>query len=417
MITPEYLKDIMDNTSLIVNRLIRSIVARICKRIAGLFYKGGELFIPATIADMHKLENAGLTLEEIEGMLTQQMPTMQKEIKRAFIESADAIASANEDYAREIIASKELDVVVPFVERNGLPKNASELNLTPLEIRQLESAYRRTKGEVYNITKTTVSEAHRAYIEACDNAYMQVQAGVSPSQAIADAVQEVAKTGLRYVDYQSGRRDRIEVAIARAVKTGVNQANADIILTRCAEMGINCVEVSEHAGARVTKNNDYTNHSWWQGKVYKIDWAKLPQYTAGDTPSWMAEVRDKIEQESDKYPDFMDICGYGKIQGLCGINCRHTFSPFIAGINIDRPPMVTKEENDERYKLQQKQRAMEREIAKTKQEIEALKACDVVNDEITARLREAKKKLRQQGEEYAEFCRENNLSYRNVRDL
>ncbi len=79
--------------------------------------------------------------------------------------------------------------------------------------------------------------------------------------------------------------------------------------------------------------------------------------------------------------------------------------------------MVTKEENEERYKLQQKQRAMEREIAKTKQEIEALKACDVVNDEITARLREAKKKLRQQGEEYAEFCRENHLSYRNVRDL
>ena len=101
---------------------------------------------------------------------------------------------------------------------------------------------------------------------------MKVQSGVSVQKAVVEAIKEVSDRGIEVVDYRLGKSDRIEVAIARAVRTGVNQANADIVLTRCAEMGVSFVKVSSHLGARVTGTNDYTNHSWWQGRVYALNW-------------------------------------------------------------------------------------------------------------------------------------------------
>ena len=42
------------------------------------------------------------------------------------------------------------------------------------------------------------------------------------------AVSEMTNSGLRSVDYASGHSDRIEVAVRRAVMTGVNQVTAKI---------------------------------------------------------------------------------------------------------------------------------------------------------------------------------------------
>ena len=71
---------------------------------------------------------------------------------------------------------------------------------------------------------------------------------------------------------------------------------------------------------------------------------------------------------------------------------------------------MDKEENEKRYNLEQKQRAMERAIRQTKREIVALKQYDT--DEAIELLAQAREKLRQQSKAYADFCRENKLRER-----
>ncbi len=163
--------------------------------------------------------------------------------------------------------------------------------LNPTELEKLDEMYRRTNGDVRNYCRTTAPATEQAFIDACDNAYIKARGGISLNNVILEAIDEVAKQGVTTVSYESGRSDRIEVAIARAVRTGINQANAAIILGKCAEQGINYVKVSEHMGARVTKKDDYTNHAWWQGKVYKLNW---------DNPALKAYSPKPVSETSER---------------------------------------------------------------------------------------------------------------------
>ena len=116
-------------------------------------------------------------------------------------------------------------------------------------------------------------------------------------------------------------------------------------MQHCEDMEQDLVEVDSHWGAR-------PEHALWQGKVYSRS------------------------GKNKKYPDF-SVCHYGAVDGLCGINCRHTFYPFFDGISEpiewDKEPSA-KEYNGkiyDYYSATQKQRKMERDIRATKREIEA----------------------------------------------
>jgi hypothetical protein len=37
-----------------------------------------------------------------------------------------------------------------------------------------------------------------------------------------------------------------------------------------------------------------------------------------------------------EYPDFIQSCGWGEVDGICGVNCRHSFSPFYPGVSTRR---------------------------------------------------------------------------------
>ena len=64
----------------------------------------------------------------------------------------------------------------------------------------------------------------KAYQWALDNAEMQITSGaISYNQAIKSAVKQLADSGIKIVDYESGHRDQIDVAARRAVMTGVSQ--------------------------------------------------------------------------------------------------------------------------------------------------------------------------------------------------
>lgn len=133
-----------------------------------------------------------------------------------------------------------------------------------------------------------------------------------------------------------------------------------------------------------------------------------------------------LMSETEKYPDFIETTGYGTGEGLCGWNCRHGFQPWAEGLKnrwrdengnlLDGSGnRIDDEENRKRYELQQKQRAMERAIRKTKrellmkqQEIDNVAETDV-KEILQPQYDKLAYKLREQNQRYNAFCEENNL--------
>lgn len=421
MITPEYLNEIMYKLEDDLAGLNDYMIKQIASRIIEAFTVGDELLAPSRLADIKRLMANGVVYEDIIKAVEKELPTIRKEVRKAFYEASEEIARQNQGFAKKLVLSEKMaSIDVPEFPQVGITEHAVKLSMTPYEIRLLEQAYKRTIGEIKNYTSTTAQIAQKDYFEACNNAWMKAQSGVSLHKAVAEAVKEVSGKGVRCVTYDSGHSDRMEVAIARAVRTGINQANSSIVLQRCAEMGVGFVQVSAHLGARVTNADDYTNHSWWQGKVYSIDWS-LPEFnqykpsvqTSDEEFEWLAKMREYVQSKNvkNKYPDFVETCGYGDIQGIIGANCRHSFYPFYPDVMMDSANKIDSEENQKRYEAEQKARYMERKMREMRREIEALKqGGDEFKEEISAKNR----KLKLAGEKYADFCKENGLKPRNI---
>ena len=408
MIDPEYLVRVVLGTEKAVAKLNNAIIKQIARRLSDMFYRNRlDQYSPSAISDLYKIVQSGYSVSEVQQLVEKELPGIQKEIRKAFEDSASEIAKYNDNYTR--LVGDSVGVDVPLKDGRNIDK------MTKQERIILENAYSRTNATVRNMTKTTASNAYMEYIQGCDDAYMKVRSGMSMNKAISQTIDDLAKRGITQIQYRSGRTDSIEVAVARSVRTGINQANSEIILQRCASLGIGYVKVSQHLGARVTKKDDYTNHSWWQGKIYKLDWSNgaLAKYGNVNVIEPKYRFIDKIKlkllgKDVYNYPDFVDTCGYGNIEGIIGINCRHTFQMWQPGINKITDKPINKKENEKRYTLEQKQRSMEREMRKTRRRIEAQKALSQT-EESKYTLDWLNDLLKKQGKRYADFCKENNL--------
>ena len=328
------------------------------------------------------LQDAGYLLEDITAELAKYTKRQEKEIKTAMEEAG----------------IKALEYDHKIYEAAGL--SPMPLTQSPALIRLMERSYNATLGEWRNMTRTTVQAAHNLFVNECDFAYNKVLSGAtSYSQAVKEAVENVASGGVTLVQYRSKntgdiRNDTIETATARAVRTGISQATAEITLARMAEMKWEVVLVSAHVGAR-NVGGIPENHELWQGKFYS-----LPQY-------------------GHRFPDFYYSTGYGDITGLCGVNCRHSFGPSD-GENNPYDPIDT-EENRKQYEKEQRQRALERRVRKTKREVmglqEAVEKCqdEAAKFELQQALDRKSYLLSRQNKAYSDFCKRNDLRPLNER--
>ena len=169
--------------------------------------------------------------------------------------------------------------------------------------------------------------------------------------AVHQAVRRMMREGvstITYRDAETGRQtvtNRIDVAVRRHVRTQLAQDGMRRTLDVCANAGIRLVEVSSHGGAR-------PSHARWQGRVYSLN---------GET-----------DVDGVRYKDFYSETGYGKVDGLGGANCRHSFGPWVPGaprMYSPDPEHPSGLPSDEVYRLTQEQRRRERDIRQTKREL------------------------------------------------
>ena len=338
MLKPDYLLHISEGAENIAEQLHIDIVNQIVDRILTRLDRGDNYLLTSTDKwQIEVLQDAGVLLEDIEREIARRTKQQEKEIKSA-MEEAGVTAL---DYDDEIYRNAGLSPV--------------PLTQSPHLVRIMQRNYDATLGEWKNFTRTTANEVQRTYIKAMDKAYNLVTSGaMTHTQAVHEILKEVIVDGIK-VHYPTGHEDTIETATLRAVRTGISQMSAQVQLARMKEMGVALAITSSHLGARPT-------HEIWQGQVFSVDWEKMNLvYPMNDIP--MPQRRIVSE-----YPDFIESTRIGKVDGLCGANCRHSFSVYFEGQSNPFADFDS-EENQERYELEQRQRELERRIRRTKREV------------------------------------------------
>lgn len=131
-----------------------------------------------------------------------------------------------------------------------------------------------TKGTYKNITNTmgfvrqrqgtkTWVPLTKYYKDTLSRAVFEITSGAfSYNQVVKRTINEMTNSGLRTIDYASGRTSRIEVAAMRAIRTAITQVTAKVTEQNMEKLHTDYVEVSWHATARPT-------HQVWQGRVFK----------------------------------------------------------------------------------------------------------------------------------------------------
>lgn len=371
MLTPDYLLHVSEGAEEIAEELHQEIINRIIERMMHRIGRGEDYILTATDKwNLEVLQDAGYLLEDIQREIAEKTGMQEGEIRSAM---RDAGIKALE-YDDRIYRAGGLE---------PLP-----LEQSPYIIALMQRNYEATMGEWKNLTGTTAESSQQAYIAAMDKAYNLTASGViGYTQAVKEAINDIVSQGV-FVIYPSGHTDTIETATLRAVRTGVSQMSGQITDARMDEMDWDIILVSSHLGARVTGKQDYTDHGWWQGKFYS-----------------------KSGKHS-RFPPF-SVCGMGNVQGIHGANCRHSHGP---GDGEHNPfDQYDTEANRKQYENEQRQRAMERKIRKTKREVmgtkTAMDSCldETLKKELDKEYQRKADLLQKQNSAYTEYCKRHNL--------
>ena len=370
MITPEQFQEIGETLLPLLDDLTEWIARDMIERFMIRFGRGEEKLLTGTDEwQAWVLKQAGGNLDEIQKALAKSTGKSQQEIAKIFKGSGIQAAKADTEAAAVTFSS-----------------------LSPGMIAIITDAYERTVGEISNITRTTAGATNQAFIDICDAAYWKVRTGAqSYTAAMLEGVQALGQVQ-PIVRYPSGHKDTLEVAVLRCIRTGVAQSSGNMTIQQCKDMGWNHVLVSQHLGARVSDTDPIADHAGWQGKVYCI---------AG---------------KDAQFDNLLDATGYPENPlGLCGYNCRHSFTPFLPGVSRNNNKPIDTESNRRAYELSQTQRAMERRIRAQKRKCAALhtavKSCEDTagKAKLQEKYAQSAKRLQEQNAAYTKFCADNDL--------
>lgn len=345
---PEVLDALPEELAELYRALEDTLLDEICSRL-----KLADQLNEVTVQDIRALRAHGIDLKEIEKAIRKTSGISETKLN----ELLDDVVERNQKYYTELIALAHITQPETLV-----------------SVEDTWAIYEQTKQTMRNITRSmgflvdagrTMLPPAKSYQWALDNAVMQVQSGaINYNQAIKTAVKQLADSGLKVVDYESGHRDQIDVAARRAVMTGVNQICAKYTEQSAQYLETPYFEVSAHAGARDKPGpSPWSSHKDWQGKVYSI--------RAGDI-----------------YPSIYDVCGLGAVDGLEGANCRHHRNVWVEGVSerTYTDEQLAHIDDDlgcefdgkkyTAYEATQMQRRVERQIIKQKRLVTAYKASE-----------------------------------------
>lgn len=329
-----------------------------------------------------RLQQLGMSEKQIRTWIQKALEASDKEMDHIFSDEA------YREYYGHARAYKLADLQqIPFEQNTFLQQ------LLEVTKQRLKSEYRNIAGSMgFAIRDPATGKIRSAplmeyYRSTLDNAVMDIHSGAFDyNTVLRRTINQMTASGIRYIEYDSGHRDRVNVAVRRAVLTGFRQVQGKLNEQVAADLNTDQYEVSYHVGARPT-------HQSWQGKVWSMQQLK-------------------------------EVCGLGEITGLCGINCYHTyrvFSPGYVRTYTDKQlAEMVKEENTPKeyngkqyatYEALQQQRKMERGMRAQRQRIKLLEEGGADEQEIIL----AKAKYQGQMQTYKDFSEKMGLPEQKAR--
>lgn len=349
---------------------------RIMQDIVRRIMKAGEI---TSTADwqINRLRILGYCSEDIEQEIKKTLNASYPEMFELYDKVIDREYVRNKDIYEQINAE-----YIPF-DQNGQLKQITEAiieqSFEDLENVTNSLGFYLDYGNGQKVL-TPLSQVYTKYLDAA--CYDIVTGAFDYNSVLRRVVTQLTNSGLRQIDYSSGRANRVDVAARRAVMTAVSQITGKISEYNAQKLGTEYFEVEWHAGARPT-------HAVWQGRV----WSKEQLYS---------------------------VCGLGTVTGLLGVNCYHTYHLFFPGLSErnwtdDWLEEQNRKENEPReflgkeytlYEAKQRQRQMETAMRAQREKVKLLQAGGADQDEVILH----KAKYQGQLNEYSRFCRKMSLT-------
>lgn len=325
---------------------------------------------------INRLQIIGYSSEDIEREIKQVLNASYPEMFELYDNVIDSEYVRNKDIYEQVNAQ-----YIPF-EQNGQLKQITE-SIIEQSLEDLENITNSLGFYLdYGNGKKIATPLAQIYTNYLDDACFDIVTGAFDyNSVLRRVVTQLTNSGLRKIEYASGRANRVDVAARRAVLTGVSQVTGKISEYNAKKLGTEYFEVEWHAGARPT-------HSVWQGKV----WSEEQLYS---------------------------VCGLGSVTGLLGANCYHTYYPFVKGISVrnwsdewleeqNRKENRPREFQGKEYTLygaKQKQRQMETAMRAQREKVRLLQHGGADRQEIILQ----KAKYQAQLNEYARFSKKMKL--------
>lgn len=236
-------------------------------------------------------------------------------------------------------------------------------------------------NDVHNLINTTLPKSVQAtYKDIIETTVAKVITGMAtPQKALDETIMKFQERGFYGYTDRAGRRQRADAYARTVIKTTARRTFNEMRMRPAQELGIDTFYYSIKAAAR--------------------------EMCAPLQNQIVTTGRARTEEGVKIFA--LDDYGYGKPGGCQGINCGHTMTPFIPGVNYmpnidDELKGLTEEQAIENANAQSKQRAMERAIRVSKERLHVAETMH--NDELTSkyktRLTEQKRALKSYVDKY-----------------
>ena len=346
MLTPEQIAALRDVAGRITEPMTEYLLSDIARRIS----EAGQLTSTAAY-EVWRAQQLGMSQRQIKKRLEKLLAKSSHEIEELLTQSAEV------GYNFDISNLPTADAI-PFAQNQSLQQIvAAAVALAQEDFTNLTH----TLGMVDPFGKAL--PLRDVYQSCTDYAFKQVFTGVADyNTAIRHATANLARYGLRTIDYESGVHTSMEAAVRRNIMGGIGLMQEEIAQYSHDTLGANGWEITAHA-------NSAPDHEPIQGK----------QYSDAEYQALNNSLRRRIGT----------------------LNCGHAAFPIILGVNSPQytPAELRKfrEDNEKGvsyegrhytgYEATQKQRGIERAIRAQKRRVLVAESAGDADHLLTAQMR------------------------------
>lgn len=363
MLTPEQISALRDTAGQIADPITDFLLRDIARRIS----EAGQLTSSASY-QVWRAQQLGMSQRQMKKELRKLLGVSHKGVRKLLTQSAEV--------------GYDFDIKhLPYVQALPFEKN-------PVMQQIVSSAVQLAQDDFINLTQTigmvdpfgNALPFQDAYRACTDFAFKQVITGATDyNTAIRQATSNLAKYGVRTIDYESGVHTSMEAAVRRNIMGGMGLMQEKITQQNHDTLGADGWEISAHAASA-------PDHEPIQGKQY--------------TDAEYQRLNDSL------------------VRRIGTLNCGHAAYPIILGVSEPQytDPQLRKFREDNAdgvdyqgrhytmYEATQQQRKIERSIRAQKRRV---LLADETDDK--ERLLESKTRLNRLNDEYARFSRSTGL--------